>query len=181
MLFGHYIAWIAAGIMGAGTAVILGKSIVQLDPGDVAFYALGWSGFVIVIVAGWTTAITNLYRAGLAAQAVYSNQSRRKTTMIVGVAMVLVACFPFVFSQILPLLTYAGLLVVPVGAIVFAEHQIFPKIGYTRYWSKFQNYKNSSPAVLSWILGLIFGFGLNLLDVMSFYYLFIPTLSLIHI
>ena len=175
MLFGHYIAWISAGIMGAGTAVILGKSIVQLDPGDVAYYALGWSGFVIVIVAGWTTAITNLYRAGLAAQAVYSNQSRRKTTMIVGVAMVIVACFPFVFSQILPLLTYAGLLVVPVGAIVFAEHQIFPKIGYTRYWSKFQDYKNSTPAVLSWILGLIFGFGLNMLDVMSFYYLFIPT------
>ena len=175
MLFGHYIAWIAAGIMGAGTAVILGKSIIQLDPGDVAFYALGWSGFVIVIVAGWTTAITNLYRAGLAAQAVYSNQSRRKTTMIVGAVMVVVACFPFVFSQILPLLTYAGLLVVPVGAIVFAEHQLFTKIGYTRYWSKFQDYKNSSPAVLSWILGLIFGFGLNMLDVMSFYYLFIPT------
>jgi len=175
MLFGHYIAWIAAGIMGAGTAVILGKSIVQLDPGDVAYYALGWSGFVIVIVAGWTTAITNLYRAGLAAQAVYSKQSRRNTTMIVGIAMVIVACFPFVFSQILPLLTYAGLLVVPVGAIVFAEHQIFPKIGYTRYWSKYQNYKSSVPAVLSWILGLIFGFGLNMLDVMSFYYLFIPT------
>ncbi|MDB4751121.1 hypothetical protein OAF86_00665 [Flavobacteriaceae bacterium] len=175
MLFGHYIAWIAAGIMGAGTAVILGKSIIELDPGDVAFYALGWSGFVIVIVAGWTTAITNLYRAGLAAQAIYSNQSRRKTTVVVGIAMVIVACFPFVFSQILPLLTYAGLIVVPVGAIVFAEHQLFPKIGYTRYWSKYQNYKNSSPAVLSWALGLIFGFGLNALDVMSFYYLFIPT------
>ena len=175
MLFGHYIAWIAAGIMGAGTAVILGESIVQLDPGDVAYYALGWSGFVIVIVAGWTTAITNLYRAGLAAQAIFTNHSLRKTTMIVGVVMIIVACFPFVFSQILPLLTYAGLLVVPVGGIVFTEHQIFPKIGYTRYWSKFQEYKNSSPAVLSWIIGLIFGFGLNALDVMSFYYLFIPT------
>lgn len=175
MLFGHYIAWIAAGIMGAGTAVILGKSIVQLDPGDVAYYALGWSGFVIVIVAGWTTAITNLYRAGLAAQAVYSNHSRRYTTIIVGAGMVVIACFPFVFSQILPLLTYAGLLVVPVGAIVFAEHQLFPRIGYTRYWAKFQDYAHSAPAVASWILGLIFGFGLDALDVMSFYYLFIPT------
>ena len=175
MLFGHYIAWISAGIMGAGAAVILGKAIVELDPGDVAFYALGWSGFVIVIVAGWTTAITNLYRAGLAAQAIFSNQSRRKTTMIVGVAMVIVGCFPFVFTQFLPLLTYAGLLVVPVGAIVFAEHQIFTRIGYTRYWSKYQNYAKSLPAVASWGLGLVFGFGLNMLDVMSFYYLFIPT------
>jgi len=175
MLFGHFIAWIAAGIMGAGAAVILGKAIVELDPGDVAFYALGWSGFVIVIVAGWTTAITNLYRAGLAAQAVFSNQKRRKTTLIVGLIMVVVACFPFVFTKFLPLLTYAGLLVVPVGAIVFAEHQIFPKIGYTRYWSKYQNYAFSLPAVASWGLGLAFGFTLNILDVMSFYYLFIPT------
>lgn len=175
MLFGHYIAWISAGIMGAGAAVILGKAIVELDPGDVAFYALGWSGFVIVIVAGWTTAITNLYRAGLAAQAIFTSQSRRKTTMIVGAAMILVGCFPFVFTQFLPLLTYAGLLVVPVGAIVFAEHQLFPKIGYTRYWSKYQGYANSLPATASWGLGLIFGFGLNIMDVMSFYYLFIPT------
>ncbi|MDA9774516.1 hypothetical protein N9B82_06125 [Saprospiraceae bacterium] len=175
MLFGHYIAWISAGIMGAGAAVILGKAIVELDPGDVAFYALGWSGFVIVIVAGWTTAITNLYRAGLAAQAIFSTQSCRKTTMIVGGAMMVVGCFPFVFTQFLPLLTYAGLLVVPVGAIVFAEHQIFPKIGYTRYWSKYQDYANSLPATASWGLGLVFGFGLNMLDVMSFYYLFIPT------
>ena len=175
MLFGHYVAWIAAGIMGAGTAVILGKTIVELDPGDVAYYALGWSGFVIVIVAGWTTAITNLYRAGLAAQDIFSTHSRRKTTLAVGLAMVIIACFPFVFSQILPLLTYAGLLVVPVGAIVFAEHQIFPRLGYTRYWSKYQEYAHSFPAIASWALGLIFGFGLNAINVMSFYYLFIPT------
>lgn len=175
MLFGHYIAWISAGLMGAGAAIIIGKTIVQLDPGDVAFQALGLSGFVIVIVAGWTTAITNLYRAGTAAQGVFTKSSAKRTTLIVGLIMVVVACFPFVFSQILPLLTYAGLIVVPVGAIVFAEHQLFPRIGFTRLWSKFQNYKNSIAAVGSWLLGLVFGFGLNLLDVMSFYYLFIPT------
>ncbi len=175
MMFGHYVAWIAAGIMGAGAAVILGKSIVELDPGDVAYYALGWSGFVIVIVAGWTTAITNLYRAGLAAQAIFYNHSRRGTTLTVGLVTIAIACFPFVFSQILPLLTYAGLLVVPVGAIVFAEHQIFPRIGYTRYWSSYRQLTFSTPAIASWALGLLFGFGLNAFDVMSFFYLFIPT------
>ncbi|MDG1279003.1 MAG: hypothetical protein P8O16_17120 [Algoriphagus sp.] len=175
MMFGHYVAWIAAGIMGAGAAVILGKSISEIDPGDVAFYALGMSGFVIVIVAGWTTAITNLYRAGLAAQAIFTHTSRERTTLIVGLVTMVVACFPFVFSQILPLLTYAGLIVVPVGAIVFAEHQIFPGIGYTRYWSSYRQVVFSTPAIATWILGLILGFGLNMLDVMSFYYLFIPT------
>jgi purine-cytosine permease-like protein len=175
MMFGHYVAWISAGIMGAGAAVIIGKSIVELDPGDVAYYALGWSGFVIVIVAGWTTAVANLYRAGLAAQAIFKNHSRKKTTIAVGLVTMVVACFPFVFSQILPLLTYAGLLVVPVGAIVFAEHQIFPRIGYTRYWLHYRQLTVSKPAIASWALGLIFGFGLNALDVMSFFYLFIPT------
>ncbi|MGB6151741.1 MAG: hypothetical protein WBG48_07100 [Pricia sp.] len=175
MMFGHYVAWIAAGIMGAGAAVILGKAIVELDPGDVAYYALGWSGFVIVIVAGWTTAITNLYRAGLAAQAIFYNHSRRKTTLTVGLVTIAIGCFPFVFSQILPLLTYAGLLVVPVGGIVFAEHQIFPRIGYTRYWSSYRKLSFSTPAVAAWGLGLVFGFGLNALNVMSFFYLFIPT------
>ncbi|GAA4100006.1 hypothetical protein [Zhongshania borealis] len=175
MFFGHYIAWISAGIMGAGAAVLLKTTITTLDPGDVAYHALGLTGFVIIIIAGWTTANANLYRAGLAAQSIFTNHSREKTTAVVGVVTVIIACFPFVFSQMLPLLTYAGLLVVPVGGIVFAEHVLFPKIGLTRYWAKYQNISRSVPAIGSWALALIFGFGLNALDVMSFYYLFIPT------
>jgi purine-cytosine permease-like protein len=175
MLFGHYIAWISAGIMGAGTAVIVQKSISELDPGDVAYHALGLSGLVIVIVAGWTTANANLNRAGLAAQAIFKEHSRTKTTLTVGLVTVAVACFPFVFTKLLPLLTYAGLLVVPVGAIVFAEHFIFPRIGFTRYWVAYRQLSHSRPAVMAWGLGLVFGFGLNALDVLSFYYLFIPT------
>ena len=175
MLFGHYIAWIASGIMGAGTAVLLESTIVDLDPGDVAVRALGMSGFVIVIVAGWTTANANLYRAGLAAQAIFHHHSRKQVTLAVGAVTVVIACFPFVYKQILPLLTYAGLLVVPVGAIVFAEHFIFPRIGLTRYWVKYRGLTHSTPAVASWAAGLVFGFGLNYLQVISFFYLFLPT------
>jgi purine-cytosine permease-like protein len=176
MLFGHYVAWISAGIMGAGAAVILKKTIAELDPGDVAFQALGASGYVIVIVAGWTTANANLYRAGLAAQAVFIKRlSRTQATLAVGVVTVVVACFPFVFSQMLPLLTYAGLIVVPVGAIVFAEHVIFPRIRLTRYWVTYRKLNHNTPAVISWLAGLVFGFGLNALNVIYFYYLFIPT------
>jgi NCS1 family nucleobase:cation symporter-1 len=175
MLFGHYVAWIAAGIMGAGAAVLLNKPVASLDPGDVAYYALGASGFVIVIIAGWTTANANLYRAGLAAQAIFKKHSRKRSTLVVGVFTVIIACFPFVFTKMLPMLTYAGLLVVPVGAIVFAEHFIFPKIGLTRYWVYYKKMVVSKPAVISWFAGLVLGFGLNALQVMSFYYLFIPA------
>lgn len=175
MLFGHYIAWIAAGIMGAGAAVILGKGISELDPGDVAYYALGLSGYVIVIVAGWTTANANLYRAGLAAQAIFASHSREQTTLVVGLATVVIACFPFVFSTILPLLVYAGLLVVPVGAIVFAEHQVFPRIGLTRYWAAKRGRTRNVPAIASWGFGLALGTVLDVTGVISFYYIFVPV------
>ena len=92
-----------------------------------------------------------------------------------GCVTVVIACFPFVFGQMLPMLTYAGLLVVPVGAIVFAEHVIFPRIGFTRYWARYRRLTHSTPAVASWIAGLVFGFGLNAMNVMSFFYLFLPT------
>ena len=75
----------------------------------------------------------------------------------------------------LPMLTYAGLLVVPVGAIVFTEHFIFPRIGLTRYWAYYKNLLTSKPAIIAWVGGLVLGFGLNALHVMSFYYLFIPA------
>ncbi len=175
MLFGHYIAWIAAGIMGAGTAVILGTQIVALDPGDVAYYALGLSGYVIVIVAGWTTANANLYRAGLAAQAIFSNHTRERTTMVVGIATVIIACFPFVFSGILPLLVYAGLLVVPVGGIVFAEHQVFPRVGLSRYWAARRGLAHNVPAIAAWGLGLALGALLDVTGAISFYYIFVPV------
>ena len=150
---------------GRGTAILVKKGIAELDPGDVAFEALGLSGFVIVIVAGWTTANANLYRAGLAAQAIFTNQSRQRTTLVVGLVTVVVACFPFVFTKMLPLLTYAGLLVVPVGAIVFTEHVIFPRIGFTRYWANFKQLSRSVPAIASWGIGLAFGFGLSLIHI----------------
>lgn len=175
MLFGHYIAWIAAGIMGAGTAVLLGTQIIALDPGDVAYYALGLSGYVIVIVAGWTTANANLYRAGLAAQAIFTRHTRERTTLVVGVATVLIACFPFVFSTILPLLVYAGLLVVPVGAIVFAEHQVFPRIGLSRYWAARRGRTRNIPAIMAWGFGLAFGALLDVTGLISFYYIFVPV------
>ena len=173
MLFGHYIAWIAAGIMGAGTAVLMKSTIVELDPGDVAYKALGLSGYVIVIIAGWTTANANLYRAGLAAQAIFHKQSRMRVTFAVGMVTVVIACFPFVYKQILPLLTYAGLLVVPVGGIVFAEHFIFPRIGLDEVLGQVQGPNTQQTG--SGVAGLLFGFGLNYLQLMSFFYLFLPT------
>jgi hypothetical protein len=39
----------------------------------------------------------------------------------------------------------------------------------------YRKLNHSTPAVVSWVAGLVFGFGLNALNVIYFYYLFIPT------
>lgn len=178
MLFGHYVAWISAGLMGAATAAITVQSIAVLDPGEVAYYALGASGFVIVIVAGWTTANANLYRAGLAAQAVMPRLSRARVTLVVGIVVVIVSCFPVVFRNYLPLVTWSGLLLVPVGGIVFAEHHVLPRLGMTRFWASYQGLRHNVPALGTWALAIVFAVGLNLLGVIPYVFLFLPTWAL---
>ena len=175
MMFGHYVAWISAGFMGAAVAELTRTSILLLDPGKVAWYALSWSGFVVVVVAGWTTANSNLYRAGLAAQAVFPNQNRTRVTLFVGLVVVVASCFPFVYQQMLPLLAYSGVLLVPIGGIVFAEHYLFPRLGYTRYWYRYKGLQHNVPALAAWAISLVVGFGLDIFDIMPYFYIFLPT------
>ena len=84
MFLGHYLAWICAGIMGASTALVLGKAIGELDAGGVASQALGVSGIITVVIAGWTTSNPTLYRAGLAFQAVTPGWPRWLVTLAGG-------------------------------------------------------------------------------------------------
>ncbi len=175
MMFGHYVAWISAALMGAATASIMKLSIAVVSPGDVAYYALGATGFVIVIIAGWTTANPNLYRAGLAAQAVFPEIPRQKVTLAVGAVVVVASCFPFIYRSILPILAYAGLVLVPIGGVVFAEQHIFPRLGYKSNWHRLKGVSNNKPALITWAVCLVFGFGLDSLDVIPFVYLFLPT------
>jgi purine-cytosine permease-like protein len=175
MMFGHYIAWISAALMGAATASIMELSIAVVDPGDVAYYALGATGFVIVIIAGWTTANPNLYRAGLAAQAVFPTISRQKITLAVGAVVVIGSCFPFIFRSILPLIAYAGLVLVAAGGMVFAEQHIFPRLGYKSNWHRLKGVKDNKPALITWGICLVFGFGLDFINIIPYVYLFLPT------
>lgn len=174
MMFGHYVAWISAAFMGAATASITLTSITVLAPGDVAWYALSWAGYITVIVGGWTTANANLYRAGLAAQGVLPWMSRFKVTLFVGAAVSIAACFPFVYRNFLGLVTYCGVLLVPVGGIVFAEHHLFGRLGLTRFWARFKGVRNT-PALLSWGISLVCAVLLVGTGVMPYYFAFIPV------
>ena len=74
-------------------------------------------------------------RAGLAFQAVTPGWPRWLVTLIAGAVTTVIAISPKVFTGLLDFVGIYGLLLVPVGAFVFAEHWIFPRIGLTRYWA----------------------------------------------
>lgn len=177
MMFGHYVAWISAGFMGAATAAITMSSITILEPGEVSWYALSWAGFLVVVVAGWTTANPNLYRASLAAQGVFPAVSRKKVTIIMGVILVVVACFPFVYRNYAPMVTLAGVVLVPIGGIIFAEHHIFERLGMTKFWAKFRakfREVRNYPAIFAWIIALVAA-GLMYLAGIPYYFIFAPA------
>jgi NCS1 family nucleobase:cation symporter-1 len=151
MYVGHYLAWIAAGVMGAAAAFVAQKPLARLDSGDVANQALGVAGAIAVMTAGWTTANPTLYRAGLALQVVTPDWPRWKVTLAAGALTTLIACSPFVFTKLLDFVGIYGLLLMPVGAIVFAEHWIFPRLGWTQFWASRRGLVVSWPALVAWL------------------------------
>ncbi|MBF8999709.1 hypothetical protein [Vibrio nitrifigilis] len=174
MFLGHYIGWISAGLMGAGAAVLVGKSLINLDSADVAFATLGYVGLLAVICAGWTTANACLYRAGLAASALMPSMTRSKVTAIIGIVIAAAACFPFVAQSVMPLTVYGAILLSPVGAITIAEHYLLPKLGLTRYWSRYLGQKLNLAALLAWGIALAFAVTMVVTKAISFYYIFLP-------
>ncbi len=174
MFLGHYLAWICAGVMGAAAAIVVGKNLSDMDSGGVAHQVLGVCGIIAVVIAGWTTANPTLYRAGLAFQAVTPNWPRWLVTLVAGAVTTIIACFPFAFTKLLAFIGYYGLLLMPVGAIVFTEHWVFPKIGLTRYWVSRQNRLSSWPAMLSWAIAIAVSVVLERTGTLHLFYLFVP-------
>ncbi len=174
MFFGHYLAWIFAGVMGAATVLLMQVNMADLDAGAVAWQALGATGILTVIIAGWTTSNPTIYRAGLAFQGVTPGWPRWLVTLLTGAATTIIACFPFVFMKLLDFVALYGLLLVPVGSIVFVEHWIFPRIGFTRYWVSRKQLFVSWPALISWGVAIATALWLNWSGTLHLFFLFLP-------
>ncbi len=155
MFIGHFIAWVCAGIMGAGAALLLKTDVTALDAGAVAYQALGSAGIIAVIIAGWTTSNPTIYRAGLAFQSLNKNWSRGAVTTIVGIITTMIACFPFVFTKLMDFVSLMALILAPIGAILVSEHWLLPKLGLTRYWSNYRKQTTNKAALFTWITALI--------------------------
>lgn len=146
---GHMLAWICSGIMVAGIQR-------EMNPGLMAMEAGGIAGGAAVMIAGWTTANPTLYRAGLAFQSITPNWSRWKTTALAGFVTTLLAGLPVFFLRLLDYVAIYGLLLMPVGAIVFAEHWIFPRLGLELYRAERRKSALNGTALTVWIATLAF-------------------------
>jgi cytosine permease len=175
MYLGHYMAWVTAGIMGAAAAFVAHRPLAELDSGDIANQALGVSGALAVVVAGWTTANPTLYRAGLALQVVSPNWPRWRVTLIAGAITTLMACSPFVFTRLLDFVGVYGLLLAPVGAIVIVEHWIFPRLGWTQFWVSRRGLAVSWPALIAWLASVGLGLWLWQSGTLHLFFLAIPV------
>ena len=175
MFIGHYLAWVCAGIMGAGAALLVSSTISQMDAGAVAYQALGVAGILAVIIAGWTTSNPTIYRAGLAFQSLNYKWSLTRVTLVTGVVTTAIACFPFVFTKLLSLVGIMGLMLVPVGAIIVTEHWIMPKLGMTRYWSSYRKNNTNIAAVVTWFASLALAFFLEQSGTLHLFFLLIPV------
>lgn len=178
MYLGHYLAWICAGVMGAATALFLQLPMSEIDSGMLAMHALGVSGILAVVIAGWTTSNPTLYRAGLALQAITPEWPRWLVTLVAGIATSIVACFPFVFTKLLDFVGYYGLLLMPVGAIVFAEHWLFPMLGLPRFWATRGNKAVSWPALSAWGISIATAVVLEQTGTLHLFFLFLPVWAL---
>jgi purine-cytosine permease-like protein len=141
---GHFLAWICSGIMVAGVNR-------AMDPGLMAWEAAGLAGIVAVVVAGWTTANPTLYRAGLALQSVTPNWPRWKITLAAGLVTSVLACFPVFFMKLLDYVALYGLSLMPIGAVVFAEHWILPRLGVEPYRAERTGAEFNWNALIVWI------------------------------
>jgi len=174
MFLGHFFAWICAGLMGAAAAASLGVGLQEMDSGSVAGSVLGLSGLAAVIVAGWTTATPNIYRASLSFATFFPRWSLRRIAFLVGVLIAIAACFPAVM-RIDMIASYAALLVPPVGAICLTEHWLFPRIGLVRHWNLYRGGKVNPAALSAWLVAATFAVAGVLGNWMHPFFLPVPT------
>jgi purine-cytosine permease-like protein len=153
MFIGHYLAWLASGIMCAAFLFLERQAGVEkpnVTPGNIAQLGAGWAGLICVVLAGWTTANPTLYRAGLAFQTASPNWRRWKVTLACGIGMIVAACIPAVTKFLDRIVAYYGLFFMPLGAFIFIDYWVFPRLGLRRYHPEFKRLLWSWPAAIGW-------------------------------
>ncbi len=159
MYVGHFMAWLSASILYA-LQLHLDAGNTDVLPGPLAYRAAGVAGLICVIVAGWTTANPTIYRAGLAFQAIVPKISRFKVTLATGAIATIAGMFPAIAMRLLGFVALYGLILMPMGAVVFTDFWIFPKLGLKQYYAEHRGIKINWAAGIAWLATLAICVGL---------------------
>src|SRR4051794_31205104 len=154
MYLGHFLAWIAASIMYALQLHIDPRNTKVL-PGPLAYQACGVAGVICVVMACWTTANPTIYRAGLAFQAIMPRLSRFKVTVATGLLATIAGMFPAIAMNLLDFVALYGLLLMPMGAVVFVDFWWMRKLGLQDKFAERSGSTFNWAAGLAWLLTLL--------------------------
>jgi purine-cytosine permease-like protein len=167
MYLGHFVAWISSGILCAA-------ALGEVAPGPIAYLGAGIAGAICVVVAGWTTANPTIYRAGLALQTITPNWKRWKVTLAVGGITTLAALFPALMMRLLDFVALYGLILMPMGAVIFSDFWLFPRLNLHQHYAEWKEILFSWPAAVAWLGSLGACWALNTYWNVDIFFLGLP-------
>lgn len=173
VFLGHFIAWIASGILYS-LFLIESEGSLTFAPGPIAYSAVGVAGAICVVVAGWTTANPTLYRAGLAIQSINPRWKTWKVTLFVGLFTTIAACFPALVMMLLEFVALYGLILMPVGAVIFIDVYLLEKMGLKSNYAQASGQSLNSAVAITWLVTLVFCLLLNLMVGLEIFFLGLP-------
>jgi purine-cytosine permease-like protein len=147
MYLGHFLAWICASLLFAYQLHTTPENTSVL-PGPMTYRVAGITGLICVILASWTTANPTLYRAGLAFQAIMPKFSRFSVTLVLGLIAAVAGMFPAVVMKLLDFVAMWGMILMPMGAVIFVDFWLMRKFGLK------SNYAELSGKAFNWAAGL---------------------------
>jgi len=158
MYLGHYVAWICAALLLVYWVRERGANpLLGVAPGPMVFDAVGWTGLVCVVVAGWTTANPTIYRAGLAFQGINPRMSRVTATVIAGTVCTIAAVFPAAAMKLLDFVGIYGTILAPMGALIVVDHYVAPRLGLATAYAERRGSAFNVWVLLAWAIPVALG------------------------
>lgn len=171
MFLGHYIAWICAALLLVYWVRNFNANPAKgVPPGPMVYDAVGWTGILCVIIAGWTTANPTIYRAGLAFQGMFPRISRTTGTIIAGVVCTVASIFPAFAMKLLDFVGIYGTILAPVGAVIFVDHFLAERFGIATDWSERSGSQFNMGVLIAWGIPVALALAAySFMDVSAFY------------
>jgi len=159
MYVGHYIAWICAALLYVlylktpeAAQFLANGEAPPVSPGPMAYDAVGISGLICVVVAGWTTANPTIYRAGLAFQAIFPRSSTFTITLATGALATIAGLFPAFAMKLLDFVALYGFILAPMGAIIVFDVYLSSRFNILSNFAERAGINFNISVFLAWII-----------------------------